>query len=123
MRARRDMMDQENGAETLELAFESMLLRTICEKDAQAKHELGDTVAEVLKHRLADLVAAKSVADLVAGRPRLGDDPSHMVLDLGENHRLVFKANHTNNPVTSSNDLDWGRVTRVKILRVESSHA
>jgi toxin HigB-1 len=100
-----------------------MLLRTICEKEAQAKHELGDAVAEALKHRLSDLIAAKSVKDLVAGRPRLGDDPSHMVVDLGENHRLVFKANHTNNPVTLSDDLDWGRVSRVKILRIESDHA
>lgn len=110
-------------AKTLELAFESMPLRTICEKEAQAKHELGDSVAEVLKHRLSDLVAAKSVKDLLAGRPRIGDDRSHIVVDLGESHHLVFKANHPNNPLTSSNDLDWGKVTRVKILRIESNHA
>jgi hypothetical protein len=100
-----------------------MPLRTICEKEAQAKHELGDAVAEFLKHRLSDLVAAKSVRDLVAGRPRIGDWQDHMVVDLGDSHRLVFKANHTNNPVTSSDDLDWGRITRVKILRIESNHA
>ncbi len=110
-------------AKTLELAFESMPLRTICEKEANSKQELGDTVAEFLKHRLSDLRAAKSVKDLVAGRPRIGDDQSHIVVDLGESHRLVFKANHTNNPVTSSHDLDWGRITRVKILRIESNNA
>jgi hypothetical protein len=100
-----------------------MPLRTVCEKEAQAKHELGDTVAEFLKHRLSDLRAAKSVKDLVAGRPRIGDDKSHMVVDLGESHRLVFKANHTNNPLNPSNDLDWDRITRIKILRIESDHA
>jgi hypothetical protein len=107
----------------LELAFESMALRTICEKEVEAKRELGDTVAEFLKHLLSDLRAAKSVTDLVAGRPRIGDDQSHMVVDLGESHRLVIKANHTYNPLTSSNDLDWGKVTRVKIMRIESEDA
>jgi hypothetical protein len=110
-------------AETLELAFESIALRTICEKEAPAKHDLGEAVAELLKHRLSDLVAAKSVKDLVAGRPRTGTDQSCMVVDLGDSHRLIFKANHTNNPVTSSNELDWGKVTRVKILRIERSDA
>jgi hypothetical protein len=107
----------------VELAFESMELRTICQKDAEARQELGDTVAEFLKHRLSDLRAAKSVNDLVAGSPRVGDDPIQFVVDLGDSHRLTFKANHTNNPVTSSNELDWGKVTRVKILRIESNHA
>jgi len=39
----------------LELAFESKPLRTVCETEVQAKLELeGATVAEILKHRLAD---------------------------------------------------------------------
>jgi hypothetical protein len=58
---------------SLELAFDSKSLRTTCESERQAKLELGDVVAEVLKHRLADLLAAKSVKDLVAGQPRLLD--------------------------------------------------
>lgn len=104
----------------MELAFESVALRTVCEKESQAKQELGDTVAEFLKHRLSDLVAARTLKDVVAGRPRVGDERSQIVVDLGESHRLVLKANHTDNPVNSSNDLDWGKVTRVKILRIES---
>lgn len=113
------------GLTTLELAFDSKSLRTICESEFQADRELGATAAEILKHRLADLRAARSAKDLVAGRPRAvnGPDGEYMVVDLCNGKRLVFAANHTNNPMTEMNHLDWARVTRVKVLRIESDHA
>jgi len=111
-------------ATTLQLAFESKLLRTICENESEATRELGATAAGILKHRLADLQAATSVKDLIAGRPRVlkGPDCEYMAVDLCDGYRMVFTANHPNNPVTKTNDLDWSRVTRIKILRIERDH-
>lgn len=111
-------------ANTLVLAFESKSLRTICESEAHAKSELGPTVAEVLKHRLADLRAATSVKDLVVGQPRVWDSADHqtMVIDLCDGHRMVFCANHLNNPVANPGKLDWPRVSRIKILKIESDN-
>ena len=76
----------------MELAFETMSLRTICESESDAKHELGQTVAESLKRRLADLRAATSITDLVAGRPRVSDHAAsqRMLVDLGGGYILVF---------------------------------
>jgi toxin HigB-1 len=107
--------------ESLQLAFESKQLRTVCEDEVQAKGELGETVAKTLKHRLADLRAATSVKDLVAGKPRLLPEPeaNNMAVDLCEGRRFVFTANHVSNPTTPENNLDWSRVTRIKILRIE----
>jgi hypothetical protein len=109
------------SANTLELAFESETLRTICEIEAQAKRELGSAVAETLKHRLADLRAAKSVRDLPVGQPHaLGDrDREEMIIELCDGFGLVFKSNHTQRPSIGGDDIDWTRVTRVKILRIE----
>jgi toxin HigB-1 len=108
----------------LQLAFESKYLRTICEDEVQAKIEVGETVAKTLKHRLADLRAATSVKDLVAGKPRLLPAPeaNNMAVDLCEGRRLVFSANHVNNPTGREDNLDWSRVTRIKILRIEEGH-
>lgn len=105
----------------LELAFDKRPLREICEREDKAKRHLGESVADKLKRRLADLRAAASVADLVAGRPRelSGSCPSHIAVDLCEGYRIVFSANHTANPVLNTGDVDWSRVTRVKILRIE----
>jgi hypothetical protein len=108
----------------VQLAFHSAWLRTICESERNAKDEFGEAVAEALKHRLADMSAATSVNDLVAGRPRIlgGTAPHQMALDLGDNYRIAFTANHTKNPRTETGDLDWKRVSRIKILRIERDH-
>lgn len=109
----------------MELAFDSRQLRTICESEAHARGELGAAVAEMLKHRLADLRAATSVRDLVAGRPRLLEGTSDlcMALDLCAGYRVVFCANHPQNPVMATGGLDWLRVSRVKIMRIEKDNA
>lgn len=108
----------------MELAFESKSLRTICESEARAKREFGPTVAEVLKHRLADLRAATSVNDLVAGRPRAsrGADHQHIVVDLCNGYRIILGPNHPKNPMTETGRLDWARVSRIKVLRIDSDH-
>src|ERR1035437_2576694 len=108
----------------LELAFASKSLRTTCENEFQARLELGAETATMLKHRLADLRAATSATDIVAGRPRVLHDPDGecMIVDLSKSHRLVFTANHTNNPRTDNRDIDWSRVTRIKILRIERDY-
>ena len=110
--------------ESLQLAFESKPLRTICESGDQAKNDLGEIVAETLKHRLADLLAATSVQELVAGRPRVLPESQgkNMAVDLCDGRRLVFTANHPSNPMTQDNNLDWSRVTRIRILRIEEDH-
>jgi hypothetical protein len=107
----------------LEFAFESKELRDICESESEAKRHLGDPVAEMLRHRLADLDAAPSAKDLIAGQPRLGEDAETMVVDLCEGSRLVFTANHPSNPMTATGELDWANVRRIRILRIETNRA
>ncbi len=108
----------------MELAFDSKPLRTICESEAYAKRKFGVKVANDLKHRLADLRAAKSTKDLLAGGPRLldGSTDQHMVVDLGDGYRLIFCANHPNNPMAESGKVDWLKVSRIKILEIESDY-
>jgi hypothetical protein len=81
-------------------------------------------VAEILKRRLADLRAAASIEDLVAGQPREldGSHGQHMVVDLRDGCRVIFCANHPKNPTTENGDLDWAKVSRVRILRIERDH-
>lgn len=108
----------------MQLAFESKDLRTICERESEAKREFDLPVAEMLKHRLADMRAATSVADLVAGRPRplKGSAPQRIVVDLCDGYCIVFAANHTKNPLTKSDEVDWKRVTRIKLLCIGRDH-
>jgi len=106
----------------LEIAFDKKSLRQICENDEKAKHDLGVKVADKLRRRLADLRAAKTVKDLIAGRPHELDEPDdrHIGVELCDGYRIVFCANHNSIPTLKPNRVDWSKVSRVKILRIEN---
>lgn len=110
----------------LELAFNSRRLRAICENEAQANEELGVEVAGALQHRLADLRAARTVKDLIVGHPCVLDldeaQEQVMSVDLYDGYQVIFCANHVNNPRNGSGKVDWLRVSRIKILRIERSY-
>lgn len=100
----------------MELAFETRELRDICEIEAEAQKCLGAEVAEMLKRRLADLDAATSPNDLVAGHPQLSEDKGTMLLQLSAGFRIVFTPNH---PSKARESVDWSGVSRIRILRIE----
>jgi len=108
----------------LELAFAEKSLRQLCENEAIAKRMLGIKVAEKLKRRLADLRAATCVKDIVAGSPREleGVYQRQIALALCDDYHIVFCANHNTVPFLESGAIDWAKVSRVKILRIENNH-
>ena len=107
----------------LELAFTQKALRDLCESQLKAERRFGINVAKRLRARLADLREAETAGDLVAGQPRKSADADEcMDLDLGEGVRLIFKANHVANPRTRSGQVDWAKVSRIKILEIGASN-
>lgn len=98
-----------------------MKLRTTCEDENHAIRELGQAVSEKLKRRLADLCACTTINDLVAGKPNKLDSSKNqdMAISLGEGFHMIFRANHTENPINESGKIDWARVNRVKIMSIE----
>jgi 3-oxoacyl-ACP reductase-like protein len=107
----------------LELAFATKTLREICESEVKASRELGVRVAEKLKRRLADLRAASCVNDLVAGRRRTRSSRNRqMALNLNKSSKIILCSNHNTTPILESGNVDWSKVTRVKILRIEGAH-
>jgi hypothetical protein len=101
------------------LAFETMPLREICEKEAEAIDALGSDVAMYLRRRLADLRAAASMEDLMAGRPRQSPDRSKLLLDLVAGQVLVCEPNHRVRPREKAGVPDWPRISRVKIVAIQ----
>ena len=47
-----------------------------------------------------------------------------MELSVGEGFRILFEANHVNNPRDTASRIDWAKVSRIKIvgIRNDSSH-
>jgi hypothetical protein len=102
----------------VELAFATRNLRSICEDSIKARNTLGDDVAEHLRSRIADLRAAESVDELVAGRPTTtkGADP-RLTIRLGGGVVLSCRPNHAS-PPRLDDELDWPRVRRLQVVAI-----
>lgn len=109
----------------VEIAFAKKSLRQVCESERTARHSLGAAVAEKLKRRLADLRAANSVKDLVAGRPKelTNARAGQISLELAEGFRLILSANHNVPPLLEGTRVDWSKVSRIKIISIEDTDA
>ncbi len=104
----------------MELSFKTQMLRTICEEEARAVSMLGVEAASRLRSRLADLRAAGTMNDLVAGNPSFGGDRnSELRVRLDEGHDLFCRPNHATPPVDSAGFIDWPRVHRLQVVEIE----
>ena len=55
----------------MHIYYASRKLEALCLYEQEAKKSLGSACAKTLRRRIAELHAARSVADLVVGRPIL----------------------------------------------------
>lgn len=107
----------------MDIYFASKKLEKLCSDSREAVKVLGADSARKLRGRLADLQAADTVSELVAGRPHplTGNRAGQFALDLAGGQRLVFqpkRAGAAKAPTTP----DWKRVTAVEIIFIGDYH-
>ena len=106
------------------ISFATKVIRQLCEDSLEAEKILGGKVAEKLRNRLADLDAAKVVTDLIAGMPSQldGHTQKTIKINLTSTAYLEIQPNHSKVPRRSDGFVDWSKVQRVKILRIEAGN-
>lgn len=103
----------------MELAFETAALRRVCESDVEARKCYPEGTADELQARLADMRAAMSAADLVAGRPSVDlRPPASIRFRLDGGYELVCVGNHPAPPLTQDGLVDLNRVRRVRVVTI-----
>lgn len=108
----------------MELAFATRRLRTLCSDANQAAKALGQDRAAALRDRVADLRAASSPLELVAGSPELVDGVNPSVrMRLGRGTRLIVVVNHRRVPRDDNGHSDWRRIRRMRITAVAEDDA
>ncbi len=99
-------------------------LRVLCEQQRLAVKKLGKPCGRKLRSRLADLMAAADVRELVAGHthPLIGNRQVQFAVSLHGGVRLVFEPNHS--PVLTLPDggVEWAAETRIKIIFIGDYH-
>lgn len=105
----------------MELAFEERSLRELCESEPRARRQFGGKVFAKLKARLADLRSIDCIEQLPLGNPHhlssLGS--GLLVIDLCDGFQILVAANHKKKSFLPTGELDWGQVSRIKILGVD----
>ena len=106
----------------MELAFDTIQLRNWCEDPNKLLGSMKPKVVEQLKHRLADIRAANSPLDLLAGSPRLLDGkPARVVLRLADGYVLNCVVNHNTPRVDDTGKTDWSRVRRLRVTSIREA--
>jgi hypothetical protein len=101
----------------LELAFATKALRDICESRTTAKEKLGLKVADALQRRLSDFQSIDTFDELPFTKPK--KNSNNVAFDLPDGWRLVVTGGHGENPTLPDGKIDWTKVTRLKIVRIE----
>lgn len=104
----------------LEVAFQSIELRSTCESPVRAKRELGEGAAAALRRYVADLEAAETVAELVdmgLEFETCGLKVGLIRFGLSEGRYLYCEVNHQNVPM-SGETVDWAKVSRLKVIHI-----
>ena len=107
----------------MQISFVNQDLERLCSEQRVAQRQLGKPCSKKLRSRLADLNAAGTVTDLVAGRPHhlTRDRAGQFSVDLHGGTRLVF-APAGQPPEDEHGGIDWARVTSVQIVFIGDYH-
>jgi hypothetical protein len=101
------------------ISFSTKALRRLSESRPHASRKLGDAVALALHSRLADLAAAKDLAELPLGFKPLDDFPKRFSISLGAAGYVVFESNHLRDrQAPAYKPVSWQGVSRIKMIDV-----
>ena len=108
----------------MDITFRNTKLRKLCEQQAVAHKALGKECARALRSRLADLDAAMSVQNLIAGKPHplKGDRQGQFALRLKGGTRLVLESANDPVPCKEDDSIDWSKVSAVCIVFIGDYH-
>ena len=104
----------------MQIAFDTRYLREVCESGLEAERAFGPEVSQILKHRLADLRAARTVMELrqVSAHVFRFLEEGRFALSLRNGYEIALEVNHPRIPTSIDGQVDWRRVTRVRVVAI-----
>lgn len=105
----------------MEISFENPSLRQLCQSKNRAKTQFGEEFALKLKTLLADLDIWNNVNELIEGgiyNLKI-DGKNSITIELGNDAKFVFCAINLDIPLNEDRTINWAKVTRIKVLRIE----
>ncbi|VXD18943.1 hypothetical protein [Marinoscillum sp. 108] len=106
------------------ISFENIELLEVCEKEEHALKAFGEETSRRLFARISDLMSVEFVSEIPLGNPRTyGEATDQLMINIDENYVLVFGPAHPKNPYLENGQLDWSKIYRIKVLKIEKLNA
>lgn len=102
----------------LQISFKSRRLRQLCVSSTRARRLLGPETANRLQAILGDLEAVDTLADMLLPSENSCDLEGIITLPLTPDVSMTISANHNSVPLLSNGNIDWTRVSRIKIISI-----
>ncbi len=111
----------------MEISFASRNLQKACNSQKEMRRKFGKATADKLQQRLAELMAAGTLDDVMrlpsARCHQLSHDrKGHLAVDLVNPKRLIFVPDHNPVPTKPDGGLDWTKVTRITVKQIVDYH-
>ena len=109
----------------MEVTFDDADLAKLVQNARELQKKLGALRAKKIQQRLAQLVAAETLAIMRSGpghcHELIGDRAGQLSLDLDQPYRLLFRPAGESAPGPGGG-LDWSAVRAVVVIGVEDTH-
>lgn len=108
----------------MKILFRNKRLERLCLDKKAANRELGANAAKGLMSRFADLEAATTVSDLVAGKPHplKGNRSDQFSVTVYGGVSLTFSSVDDPIPKNEDGSIDWHSVTSIRIEFIGDYH-
>lgn len=108
----------------MDILFADTELERLCSNARLQQKKLGRSGARKLQRRLADLLAAQNLGEIVAGRPHplSGDRAGQFAVSLDGGRRLVFEPADEAIPLTQDDAIAWTLVRTIRIVFIGDYH-
>jgi proteic killer suppression protein len=108
----------------MDIEYANKHLRKLCEQNRFAVQELGVNCAKKLQTRIADLQSANDVLELPAGKPHplQRDRKGQYAISLPDGKRIIFVPANNPTPMIDDKNIDWSRVTKIRIIEIGDYH-
>jgi hypothetical protein len=114
----------DGSPDIMEIAFRTKALRTVCLSKESMDKRYGAEGGALLRRRLADIRAAECLGEvpLLTMSPVCNSPDGEVAIVVGAGLILVVRANHQSAPKLKGGGVDWARVDRILIQRIEHAH-
>ena len=111
----------------MDISFRNQKLERLLSREKEILKKYGPDNGKRIQKKMTQLAAASNLEELsklpaTRLHPLVGDKKGKLSLDVKHPYRMFIEPDHPKLPLKEDGGLDWGKVTKVKIIEITDPH-